>query len=95
LCKADVLRYSTTTHRVYSCKKSSGHSIRSVRQVEYSGFPLTTIENEAILWHMGGKRICPDEQKRIDYFKTHPLSDIIHKADGKSIGEAKKRHHAS
>lgn len=95
LCKADVLRYDPTTHRVYACKKSHGHSVRSVRQVDYSGFQLTSTEKEAILWHMGGKRMCPDMQQRISYFKTHPLSDIIRKADGQSIGEAKRRHHAS
>ena len=93
LCKADVLRYNQESRRVYTCKRSSGHSERSVRQVGYSGFQLTPLEKEAILWHMGGKRRCPDEQQRKDYFKSHPLSDIIRIADGKSIREAQRRHH--
>ena len=93
LCKADVLRYNQESRRVYTCKRSSGHSERSVRQVGYSGFQLTPLEKEAILWHMGGRRRCPDEQQRKDYFKSHPLSDIIRIADGKSIREAQRRHH--
>ena len=93
LCKADVLRYSSETHKVYVCKSHKGHSQRSVRQVGYSGFQLTSIEKEAILWHMGGKHICPDKQERVIYYESHPLSDIIRRADGKSIGESKKRHH--
>ena len=92
LCKADVLRYYQESRKVYTCKRSKGHSERSVRQVGYSGFQLTPLEKEAILWHMGGKRRCPNEQQRKDYFKSHPLCDIIYRADGKSIGEAKKRH---
>ena len=91
LCKADVLRYSSETQKVYTCKFHLGHGRRSVRQVGYSGFQLTPLEREAILWHMGGERICPDRQERLVYFKTHPLSDIIHKADGKSIRESKRR----
>ena len=93
LCKADVLRYNNESHRVYDCKRYKGHSERSVRQVGYSGFQLTPLEKEAILWHMGGRRRCPDEQQRKDYFKSHPLSDIIRIADGKSIREAQRRHH--
>ena len=86
LCKADVLRYSPQTHKAYVCKSYQGHSQRSVRQVGYSGFLLTDLEKEAILWHMGGERMCPDKRKRVMYFKSHPLSDIIRKADGTSIG---------
>ena len=93
LCKADVLRYNHDTHKAYVCKSFHGHSQRSVRQVGYSGFQLTPSEREAILWHMGGEHICPDQQQRKSYFRTHPLSDIIHRADGKSIGESKRRHH--
>ena len=93
LCKADVLRYSPETHKVYVCKSFKGHSQRSVRQVGYSGFQLTGLEKEAILWHMGGKRICPDKERRVLHYASHPLSDIIRRADGKSIGESKKRHH--
>ena len=36
LCKADVLRYSSETHKAYVCKSHKGHSQRSVRQVGYS-----------------------------------------------------------
>lgn len=93
LCKADVLRFNTERRKAYECKSYRGHSERSVRQVGYSGFQLTPQEKEAILWHMGGKRRCLDEQKRGEYFKSHPLSDIIRKADGHSIGESKRRHH--
>ena len=93
LCKADVLRYSSETHKAYVCKSHKGHSQRSVRQIGYSGFQLTILEKEAILWHMGGERICPDKQKRVIYYQSHPLSDIIRRADGKSIGESKRRHH--
>ena len=93
LCKADVLRYSKTLHRTIEIKNYSGHSARSVRQVGYSGFILTPAEKDAILMHMGGKKQIHDDQQRREYFKTHPLSDIIHRADGKSIGESKRRHH--
>ena len=93
LCKADVLRYNPETHKAFVCKSFKGHSQRSVRQIGYSGFLLTTLEKEAILWHMGGERICPDKQQRASYFASHPLSDIIRRADGKSIGESKRRHH--
>jgi hypothetical protein len=93
LCKADVLRYNTEQRTVYVCKKYNGHSSRSVRQIGYSGFILTPKEKDAILWHMGGERICPDKQKRIEHFKANPLSDIIRRADGNSIGESKRRHH--
>jgi len=75
------------------CKGFKGHSQRSVRQVGYLGFLLTTLEKEAILWHMGGERICPDKQQRASYFASHLLSDIIRRADGKSIGESKSRHY--
>ena len=93
VCKADVLRYSPETQRAYVCKSYNGHSERSVRQIGYSGFLLTDPEKEAILWHMGGERRCPDKAQRELYFMTHPLSDIIRRADGKSIGESKRRHH--
>ena len=93
LCKADVLRYNPETSSVYVCKGYRGHSSRSVRQVGYSGFELTFSEREAILWHMGGKSICPDKQLRILHYESHPLSDIIRKADGKSIGESTRRHY--
>ena len=93
LCKADVLRYSTEKRKVYVCKKHRGHSARSVRQVGYSGFRLTPIEEDAIYMHMGGKNHIKDETKRREHFKTCPLSDIIRRADGKSISESKRRHH--
>lgn len=93
LCKADVLRYNPELRKVYVVKSVRGHGSRSVRLVGYSGFILKPLETDAILWHMGGERICPDKQQRVDYFISHPLSDIIRKADGKSIGESKKRHH--
>ena len=92
LCKADVLRYNSEQHRVYECKGHRGHGTRSVRQVGYSGFRLTPMEEDAILWHMGGRRICQDYEKRQLFFKSHPLSDIIHKADRKSIAESQRRH---
>lgn len=90
LCKADALRYSKETRKCFSVKKTHGHSARSVRQVEYSGFVLTEAEKDAILWHMGGKKLPGD---RHEHFKTHPLADIIFHADKKSIGEASRRHH--
>ena len=90
--KSFVLRYNQESRRVYICKSSRGHSERSVRQVGYSGFQLTQSEKEAILWHMGGKRRCPNEQQRKDYFESHPLCYIIHRADYKSIRE-QRRHH--
>ena len=96
LCKADVLRFNTETHRVFNChsnRKGGGHSRRSVRMVDDSGFILTGPEREAILWHMGGKRILSDKGQRASYFATHPLSDIIRRADGNSIGDSQKRHH--
>ena len=93
LCKADVLRFDKESRKAYICKDFRGHSERSVRQVGYSGFLLTPVERDAILWHMGGQRRCPDKKKRVEYFKSHPLSDIIRRADGKSIGESKMRHH--
>ena len=95
LCKADVLRYNSEKRKAYECKSYRGHSARSVRQVGYSGFELTPLEKDAILWHMGGEHICPDKVQRIEHFRNHPLSDIIRKADGKSIGESKRRHHQS
>lgn len=90
LCKADALRFAAASRTVYSVKKTHGHSSRSVRQVGYSGFRLTNDEKDAILWHMGGKRMKEDKST---HFKTHPLADIIYHADKKSIGEAKARHH--
>lgn len=92
LCKADILRYNPETRKAYVCKGSKGHSERSVRQVGYSGFVLTPAEEDAILWHMGGRKREPDKQKRIEHFKAYPLSEIIHKADRGSIDEAKRRH---
>ena len=93
LCKADALRFSEETRKSYSIKKTHGHGARSGRQVGYSGFVLTQDEKNAILWHMGGKRIEPDKNKRASFFQTHPLASIINRADGKSISEAKARHH--
>ena len=90
LCKADALRYSKETHKCFSVKMTHGHSARSVRQVGYSGFVLTEAAKDAILWHMGGKKLPGDKQ---EHFKTHPLADIIFYADKKSIGEASHRHH--
>ena len=92
LCKADVLRFDTVIRKAYVCKKYHGHSARSVRQVGYSGFKLTPQEREAILWHMGGEHICPNKAERVKFYESHPLCDIIRKADGKSIGESKRRH---
>lgn len=90
LCKADALRYSSERRKSYTVKNTRGHSARSVRQVGYSGFVLTEMEKDAILWHMGGSRFPED---KIDHFKTHPLADIIFYADKKSIREASLRHH--
>lgn len=84
LCKADALRYSIESHKVYAAKKTHGHSSRSVRQVGYSGFVLTEAEKLAILWHMGGKKMRGNRQ---DHFKSHPLSEIIYWADKLSIRE--------
>ena len=92
LCKADALRYSKTLHRTIEIKQTD-HSARSVRKVRSSGFILTPAEEDAILMHMGGKRRIKDEIKRKEHFMENPLSDIIHRADGKSIGESKRRHH--
>lgn len=93
LCKTDVLRFNPGLRKVYECKSYRGHSQRSVRQVGYSGFQLTPLEEDAILWHMGGERICPDKQTRVAHFQSHPLSDIIRRADRQSIGESTSRHH--
>lgn len=90
LCKADALRYSKETRKSYVVKNTNGHSMRSVRQIGYSGFVLTNAEKDAILWHMGGNRLSGDKN---EHFRTHPLADIIHRADGKSINEASRRHH--
>ena len=92
LCKADALRYTQTIHRTIELKQTD-HSARSVRLIEKSEFQITPAEKEAILWHMGGKKKEKDLQKRLAYFKSHPLSDIIYWADKKSIGESKRRHH--
>ena len=43
LCKADTLRYSHTLHRTVELKHTD-HSARSVRQIEKSGFHLTSDE---------------------------------------------------
>ena len=93
LCKADILRFNKEKRIAVVIKGFSGHSARSVRQIGYSGFVLTKEEKNAILWHMGGEKICKDEHKRKIFFQSHPLSDIIHSADGISIGESKRRHH--
>ena len=87
LCKADA--------KVCRVKKTHGHSSRSVRKVREAKFRLTEDEKNAILWHMGGEHIYKDKQKRIEFFHNNPLSDIIRKADGKSIGKSKMRHHKS
>lgn len=92
LCKADTLRYSHTLHSVVELKHTD-HSARSVRQIGYSGFLLTSAEEDAILMHMGGKKRIKDDLKRQEHFKTHPLADIIFKADKYSIHESKIRHH--
>lgn len=94
LCKADSLRFSEVTRKIYSIKKTHGHGTRSVRQVGYSGFRLTKDEKDAILWHMGGCKIEQDKQKRDNFFQTHPLASIIRSADGRSIAIAKNRHHS-
>ena len=92
LCKADVLRYSHTLHRTIELKKTD-HSARSVRQIGYSGFHLSSAEEDAILMHVGGKKRIKDDLKRKEHFKTHPLTDIIYWADKYSINESKRRHH--
>ena len=92
LCKADILRYNKTLHEVKELRKTD-HSARSVRQIAYSGFDMTSAEKDAILMHMGGKRRLPDKHKREEHFRTHPLSDIIYWADKISIEESKIRHH--
>lgn len=93
VCKADLLRYDKNLQEVVEVRKGKGHSERSVRQIGYSGFTLSPLEKDAILWHMGGKGIEKDENIRAQHFASHPLSDIINKADGRSISDAKKRHH--
>ena len=93
LCKADILRYNPVKRCVYAVKKGHGHGERSVRKVEESGFRLTEDEKNAILWHMGGRHRCPDWMQRRKFFHENPLSSIINRADGRSIGEAKARHH--
>lgn len=95
LCKADCLRYNPDTRKVYSIHHGKGHSARSVRQVGYSGFELTPQEKDAILWHMGGRRIERDPAKRREHFLRNPLTSIINRADGSSIGESKQRHHGN
>lgn len=93
LCKADTIRYSKSLHRTIEVKGPTDHSTRSVRQVKYSGFILTSAEEDAILMHMGGKKQIRDDNKRKEHFKVNPLSDIIYWADKYSIGESKRRHH--
>ena len=95
LCKADAIRFSEELRKVCRVKKTHGHSRRSVRKVGEATFHLTEDEKKAILWHMGGKHIYADKQKRIEFFQNNPLSDIIRKADGSSIGKSKRRHHSS
>ena len=90
LCKADALRFDKRRSQVCKVKSTHGHSTRSVRQIGYSGFILTDMERDAILWHMGGRRYPESKEK---HFARHPLSEIIYSADKKSIGESKKRHH--
>lgn len=91
LCKADTLRFDINKKKVNVIKFSKGHSIRSVRQIYYSGFILTDYEKDAIYLHMGGKE---GETNRLKHFLQYPLSEIIYRADRKSIGEAKRRHHS-
>lgn len=93
LCKADILRFNHETRGVYAIKKGHGHSRRSVRKVGEAHFHLTEDEKNAILWHMGGKKLCTDSKQRWMFFRDNPLSSIINKADHISIGEAKARHH--
>ena len=95
LCKADAIRYNSELRKVYMIKKTRGHGRRSVRKVGEANFHLTEDEKNAILWHTGGRHICEDKQKRIEFFQNNPLSDIIRKADGRSIGKSKRRHHSS
>ena len=95
LCKADTIRYNDEQRKVCRVKKARGHSRRSVCKVGEAKFRLTEDEKNAILWHMGGRHIYEDKQKRIEFFQNNPLSDIIRKADGSSIGKSKKRHHKS
>jgi len=92
LCKADSLRYDTEsgTVKVHNC--GAGHGRRSVQQIRASGFELTEDERDAIRWHMGGQSICADADKRQEHFDSHPLSDIIQRADKISIGEWRHRH---
>ena len=91
LCKADELRFSRTGRLVYSLiKEYEGHSRKSVRQVGKSGFRLTEMEKDAILWHMGGKKM---KESRREHFRKYPLSEIIFYADKNSIHAAKIRHH--
>ena len=90
-----LIRYNDEQRKVYRVKKTHGHSSRSVRKVREAKFRLTEDEKNAILWHMGGRHIYEDKQKRIEFFQNNPLSDIIRKADGNSIGKSKKRHHKS
>lgn len=98
LCKADALRINEQTRKVYEAKNTSGHSARSVRQVGYSGFKLTPQEEDAILWHMGGKKYThgSDNEKkrqRDKHLAENPLAYLVFHADKQSIREAKRRHH--
>lgn len=82
LCKADILRYDDNQHRVVTVKYGHGHSARSVRKIEESGFQLTTNERNAILWHMGGSKMPGTKEQ---HFANHPLSKIVFWADKWSI----------
>lgn len=99
LCKADALRFDEQTHKVYDAKNTSGHSARSVRQVGYSGFKLTPQEEDAILWHMGGRRYihgsdAEKKSQRDQHLAENPLAYLVYHADKRSIKEAKRRHHS-
>lgn len=98
LCKADALRFNEQTHHVYDVKNTHGHSSRSVSQVGKSGFLLTPAEKDAILWHMGGKKLTKGtdvqkKQQRDKHLGENPLSYLVYHADKRSIREAKLRHH--
>ena len=54
-----------------------------------SGFRLAFIEEDVILWHMGGVHRCHDEHMRKQHFAASYLGDIIHKAAPCSINEPK------
>jgi len=85
LCKADALRYNSATGKVEVKNCGAGHGKRSVQMARAAGLVLTDDERDAIRWHMGGQGSCIDEQKRLEHYTTHPLSDVIQRADKYSI----------